>query len=95
MMNKSNRPGGHGRWWALVACLLAATHAAAQSAPPAAKPAPPVKAAKSAKQPAAPVYKMILEAHAMDLAVDRVPAFEIDALTRDIRRLAKDMAHSL
>jgi len=67
MMNKSNRPGGHGRWWALVACLLAATHAAAQSAPPAAKPAPPVKAAKSAKQPAAPVYKMILEAHAMDL----------------------------
>ena len=31
-----------------------------------------------------------METHAMDLAVDRVPAAEIDALMRDIHRLAKD-----
>ena len=31
-----------------------------------------------------------MEAHAMDLAVDRVSAAEIDALMRDIRRLAKE-----
>ena len=30
-----------------------------------------------------------METHAMDLAVDRVPAADIDALMRDIRRLAK------
>lgn len=31
-----------------------------------------------------------MEAHAMDLAVDRVPAAEIEVLMRDIRRLAKE-----
>ena len=31
-----------------------------------------------------------IEAHAMDLAVDRVPAAEIDVLMRSIRRLAKE-----
>ena len=31
-----------------------------------------------------------MEAHAMDLAVDRVPAAEINALMRDIHRLAKE-----
>ncbi len=31
-----------------------------------------------------------VETHAMDLAADRVPAVEIDALMRDIRRLAKE-----
>jgi hypothetical protein len=67
MMSESCRPGRRGRWWALTACLLAATHAAAQSAPPAAKPAPPAKAAKSAKQPAAPEYKLVIEPRAMDL----------------------------
>jgi DNA-binding GntR family transcriptional regulator len=31
-----------------------------------------------------------MEAHAMDLAVDRIPASEIDLLMRSIRRLAKE-----
>ncbi len=38
-----------------------------QSASPAAKPAPPAKATKSAKKPAAPEFKMVLEPRAMDL----------------------------
>lgn len=32
----------------------------------------------------------IMETHAMDLAVDRIPLAEIDLLMRDIRRLAKE-----
>jgi hypothetical protein len=67
MVNEGNRLGRHGGRWALVVCLLAATHVAAQSASPAAKPAAPAKAVKSAKQSAAPEYKMVLEARAMDL----------------------------
>jgi hypothetical protein len=67
MMNESDRPGRRGRWWVLAGCLVAVTHVAAQSTPPAAKPAPPAKATKSAKQTAAPANKMILEARAMDL----------------------------
>jgi DNA-binding GntR family transcriptional regulator len=35
----------------------------------------------------------VLETHAMDLAVGTVPAGEIDALVRDIRRLAKETEH--
>ncbi len=62
----------HWRVWttrtlALVAGLLVAGSVVAQSPQPAAKSAVPAKAAKSAKKPAAPEYKLVLEPKAMDL----------------------------
>ena len=67
MVNESNRWVPRGRMLAVVVCLLAAADVAAQSAPPTAKPVAPAKATKSAQQSAAPEYKMVLEARAMDL----------------------------
>ena len=53
---------------AVVAWLTLAMAVGAQTPAPApAKPAPSAKATKSAKQPAAPGYKMVLEPRAMDL----------------------------
>ena len=67
MKNAIHRRGLTGRTLALVVGLLIAAGVAAQSSPPAAKPAAPSKAAKPAKKSAAPEYKLVLEPRAMDL----------------------------
>ncbi len=56
-----------GRIAALLLGVLIAAGVAAQTPPPATKPAAPAKAAKPAKKAAAPEFKLILEPRAMEL----------------------------
>src|SRR4030095_12375505 len=67
MKNAFQWGGGTGRVLALFIGLIVAGGVAAQPTPSAAKPTAPAKAAKPAKKPAPPAFKLVLEPKAMDL----------------------------